>query len=272
MDPNPRGDIWVYDSDTKTPHHVEMEAYPTHADFHPLGISVVSSTTNLRLSTIFVVNHARNATVVEQFKLTTSPPYRATYLRTLSHPDFTSPNAVAAISETTFYVTNDHRFTRRLPNPIGHVVPLVESLLAIPLSWVDRVDLSESGDIQVTRMVSNIAFANGISVSHDGKQVAVASTTAQNLLIFDLDENSDGQPEFVLRNTVEIPFLPDNIEFESDGSITVGGHPHFPSLAHVAAKKKENAPSWIVSVQPRSPPGCECTTPSISPHQSWHNS
>lgn len=105
-----------------------------------------------------------------------------------------------------------------------------------------------SGQLEITRMVSGVAFSNGIATSHDGRYAAVASSTGQVVHVFDIDI---GGKKFNPRSVVSVPFLPDNVEFESDGSITVAGHPHFPSLARVAAKKQNTAPSWVVSVRPR---------------------
>lgn len=244
QDPNPQGDIWVYDyATTKALKRVPLDGYPQGKDFHPLGIDVVPSTSKSP-ATLFAVNHGRHNTSIELFTITDTAPYRATYIRTLSHPAFVSPNSIAPISSTSFYVTNDHRLTRRLPDPWGKFIPLVETLLSIPLSWVDRVDLV-GDEIQVTRVISGLAFANGISLSPDKKQVAVASTTGIDVKFYDVDESKN----LIFTSAVPVPFTPDNVSYdEEDGSLIVAGHPHFPTLVKLAAKKGKTAPSWVVEL------------------------
>jgi Arylesterase len=243
-DPSPRGDIWIYDyASTGDVHRVPLDGYPLHADFHPLGVDVVPPTA-YELATLFVINHARDNTTIEVFHLTDTAPYRATYVRTLTHRAFVSLNALVALSPTTLYVTNDHALTRRLPKPLGDILPLLETFLRIPSTWVDRVDLVGS-DIRITR-VANLAFANGIALSPNKKEIVVASSTACNVRLYTRDEKTN---DLTYRSTVPLPFAPDNVSYdEEDGSIIVAGHPHFYSLIKVAAKQSDTAPSWVTEI------------------------
>src|SRR5258708_16856960 len=186
--PQSQGDVWLYDykHSRDRAQRLALEGYPLDADFHPLGIYVVPSHESLVPSTVFTVNHGRHNTTIEIFHLydssPTSPYPKLRYVRTLSHPAFVSPNAVVPISPTSFYVSNDHRFTRRIPF-VGDLLAVSETLLALPLSWVDRVDLKSvaSGPITRTRAISNIKFANIIVISSQDNQSPVQFTAAATI-------------------------------------------------------------------------------------------
>ncbi len=260
--PQSQGDVWLYDykHSRDRAQRLALEGYPLDADFHPLGIYVVPSHESLVPSTVFTVNHGRHNTTIEIFHLydssPTSPYPKLRYVRTLSHPAFVSPNAVVPISPTSFYVSNDHRFTRRIPF-VGDLLAVSETLLALPLSWVDRVDLEsvESGPITVTRAISNIKFANGIAISPNGNELAVASTSGSAIHLYERipDEVTKGE-NLTYKASIPMPFAPDNLSYDEletiDSTLIVAGHPHFPSLAKVAGKKAPTAPSWVVAVKP----------------------
>ncbi|KAF9519150.1 hypothetical protein BS47DRAFT_1370793 [Hydnum rufescens UP504] len=231
-DPSSRGDLWIYDyASTGDVQRVLLDGYPLHADFHPLAPQIIPSTAH-EPATLFVINHGRVNTTIEVFHLTDTAPYTATYVRTLSHRAFVSLNSIAAVSRTTFYVTNDHAVTRRLPI-FGAFLSLLETFLRIPSTWVDRVDLVGS-DIRITR-VANLAFANGIAVSPTRKKLWWPLRHRTNDLTY--------------RSVVPVPFAPDNVAYdEEDGSIIVAGHPHFYSLIRVAAKETDTAPSWVTEI------------------------
>ncbi|KAF8325170.1 uncharacterized protein EI90DRAFT_2171556 [Cantharellus anzutake] len=235
-----------------------LEGYPIQADFHPLGIHTVSSPG--KPSTVFIVNHGRSNTTIEIFHLhdssPTSPYPKLEYVQTLAHPAFVSPNAIVPISPVSFYVSNDHRFTRRIPL-VGDFVSLAESLFAAPLSWVDRVDIQSEGSSQfnVTRAISNIKFANGVAVSPDGKEFAVSSTTGLAIHFYDRTVDEETKEEkLTYRTSVPVPFTPDNLSYDESEfdsrTLIVAGHPHFPSLLQVAKKKARTAPSWVIAIEP----------------------
>lgn len=260
-DPKPKGAIWVYDIDTQTPAHVPLLDFPYESDFHPLGIDVLPAKGD-EPAHLFVVNHGRNSTTVEQFKLSEPTTYfraHAEYVRTWTHPSaFHSANAIIPLTPTEFYVTNDHAMTRRLPDPWGKFVPLLETVLALPGGWVDHVELvarsSPTGpylDYIVTRVASRIPFANGIALSPSGKEVAVVSTTSGEVWLYDRNVTSN---ELAYREKVFVPISPDNIHYdEKKGSLIVAGHAHFPSFVKVVEKQTTTAPSWVLEIEKKQP-------------------
>ena len=259
-DPNPRGALWFYDmgSVSSKPRRITLEGYPEEHDFHPLGLDIYVSEPSEPYSNLFVVNHARNGSTIEQFKLAWDAPDRAHWVRTLSGPELVAPNALALTSPTSFYLTHDHRFTRRLPGILGKTLPITETLLALPLGWTTHVTIADDADTTLvsppapashhTTVAPYIPFANGVAISPDGMQVAVASTTLCEIRFYARDAHTQG---LALHSRVQTPFAPDNIIFDSRGSLIVAGHPHFPSVVAVAQNRTgASAPSWVVSITP----------------------
>lgn len=112
-----------------------------------------------------------------------------------------------------------------------------------------------------------IPFANGLAISHShegesggssGTTVAVASSNMNRIYFYDRDLATQ---RLTYRESVEVPFCPDNIHFSPSPSasaasgrieedLIIAGHPHFPSLVKVAknATGEPLAPSWIVKL------------------------
>ncbi len=240
------------------PQRITLEGYPESHDFHPLGLDIYPSQPNQLYSNLFVVNHARYNSTVEQFTLSWHEPNHAKWVRTISGPELVAPNALALTSPTSFYLTHDHRFTRRLPGVLGKTLPITESILALPLAWVTHVNLTDtvvvdttispSGPTQTQVVASRIPFPNGVAISPDGTKVAIASTTLGEILFYARDIITQA---LSLRARVQTPFAPDNIMYDERGSLIVAGHPYFPALVAVAASRTgARAPSWVVSITP----------------------
>ena len=270
QDPSSRGSLWLYDirDAAARPRRIALEGYPDGHDFHPLGLDIYPSSqhqpddegsgsgsgSGQRHSNLFVVNHARYNSTIEQFALSWQTPDRATWVRTISGPaaDLVAPNALALTSPTSFYLTHDHRFTRRLPGLLGKTLPITESILALPLAWATHVNLALDDDDEMTTtttvVASHIPFANGVAISPDGKRVAIASTTLCEIRFYERDVATQA---LELAASVPTPFAPDNVVFDEQGALVVAGHPHFQALVAVAANHTDAyAPSWVVSITP----------------------
>jgi hypothetical protein len=162
-----------------------------------------------------------------------------------------------------FYVTNDRLMTRRLPGLLGHILPEIESTLALPLAFVLHVDISSKGDptpsVQFAKMFTS--FPNGIALSPSGDEVAIASTPMGQVRIFRRDPVTNA---LTRKYAVPVPFLPDNVHYkkEQNGppSLIVAGHPSLPRLVKAAAGQAgAAAPSWVVAVAPKPEGGREQT-------------
>ncbi|KAI0049737.1 hypothetical protein FA95DRAFT_1556417 [Auriscalpium vulgare] len=251
--PDPRGALWLYDPSKRhsPPRQITFEGYPEGHDFHPLGFDILPARAG-QPSTLFTTNHARAASTIEQFALSWDKPHVARWVRTLESPHIVSPNAIAAVSPTSFYVTQDHYFTRRIPGIAGAVLPLAESLLGLPLGWVTHVRLLDdpaSQKVLYTVAAAGVPFANGMALSRgDGDVLAVAATSTDEVFFYKRDPRTDA---LTFKERVELPFATDNVDFDYAGTLVVAGHPHFPSLADIANNVTgKRAPSWVMSLTP----------------------
>lgn len=245
--PDSLGHLWIYSTEARSLSPVTLANYPEGHDFHPLGMDVLPSKAGAP-STLFLVNHPRENSTVEQFVLDPAQPTVATYVRTLTSPYFVAPNSLALTSPTSFYLTNDHLMTRRLPGFFGSILPSVEAIGGLPLTWVAHVTVLPDGAIQHKVVAFGIAFANGVALSHDGLYLAVASSSLAKVYFYRRDPSTN---DLTLDREVTVPFAPDNVMYDDEDVLIVAGHPHYPSfIAVVENKPGVKAPSWVVSIRP----------------------
>jgi hypothetical protein len=248
--PEPHGSLWLLSAkDGAAPQRITLKNYPSDHDFHPLGIAISPSYGN-GPSNLFVVNHARKRTVIEQFTMSPTSLGVATHVRTLSSPYFVSPNSLTLTSPFSFYVSNDHLLTRR--GVLGNILPVLETVLGLPLSWVSHISLdpnptSHTPILEHKFSALFIPFANGVSISPSGTQVAIASTSLSQVLIYSRDPANNALTH---THAVPVPFSADNLEFDETGTIIVTGHPHFLSLLKVKSDPTHDivSPSWVVGI------------------------
>lgn len=238
---------------------VQLVGFPEDADFHPLGINFFRAAGDDR-TRLFIVNHERTGSKVAVFDLDYEKA-EAHYVLSISDGDcnILSPNAVAPVSYTSFYVTNDHYFIRR-KNPI---LSMAETALGLPFGWVTSVDFSGERPT-FTTAANSIAFANGIVVTPTGKQVIVASASMNCVFIYDRDPATNALS--IDREKVFLNFHPDNVSFDDSLDVTdptvfdedgkflrgvvVGGAPAAAKLFAMARNPEAcRAPSIVAEVR-----------------------
>ncbi|KAB5593980.1 Arylesterase domain-containing protein [Ceratobasidium theobromae] len=243
INPDPRGSLWAlhYTADSsQKPHPLQLLNFPPGADFHPLGIEFIPDAAKL-----LVVNHQRHNSTIEVFHLNLDD-LQLVHETTLDHPAFVAPNAMAAVSPNTFFVSQDHVFTRRMPWPFKLFLPKLETLLTLPLGKVHRVEFEPTRGInRVDTVATGIAFANGVAISPDGSTLAVASTTRAEVLFFAINGSDVGN--WVA--SVRIPFSVDNIAFAGD-RLLVAGHPYAPAFMALVKRRSNRAPSYVSAITP----------------------
>ncbi|KAI6033328.1 hypothetical protein EDC04DRAFT_2215327 [Pisolithus marmoratus] len=245
-DPDPSGDLWIYSTETGSLSPITLANYPEGHDFHPLGMDVYPSKAGAP-SNLFVINHARENSTIEQLVLDPAQPTVATYVRTLTSPYFVAPNALALTSPTSFYITNDHLMTRRLPGLLSSVFPTIESFGGLPLTWVGHVMVLPDGSIQHKFAALGIVLANGVALTHDGLHVAVASSGLTKVHFYRRNPSAN---DLTRDREVTVPFITDNLMYDDDDTLIVAGHPHYPSFMDVVEKKSgAKAPSWAISIR-----------------------
>lgn len=176
----------------------------------PHGLSLVRVDGVLYLH---VVNHAPpDGSTVEQFRFHDG---RLEHLATVSDPALRSPNDVAAVDATRFYVSNDH-------GGRSGVVRSVEHLLGLRLGDVQYFD----GE-RFRTVVSGLSFANGVLLTRDGRRLLVAETVAGTVSSYLLDpDTGDLTPE----SYMAFDTGPDNLSQAEDGSIWMVGHPNLAAF------------------------------------------
>ncbi|KAH7341442.1 hypothetical protein B0J17DRAFT_646562 [Rhizoctonia solani] len=252
LNPGRRGSIWALHYTTTTtekPYSLELINFPTHADFHPLGIDVAHADSPGAPSRLLVVNHGRHNSTIEVFRIQIELEVVAlTHEITLNDPSFVSPNAIASISQNTFFLSHDHYFTRRMSWPLNRILPLLETFLSLPLSRVDLVvfeTLPGTGVRKVRTVAHNIACPNGVAVSTDGSTLAVASTSRAEVLFY-----SKNGADIKYITSVRVPFSADNLAFAGD-QLLVAGHPYTPEFLALVKGKSNRAPSYVSAIAPR---------------------
>ncbi|KIM33205.1 hypothetical protein M408DRAFT_309344, partial [Serendipita vermifera MAFF 305830] len=247
LNPEPKGTLWLVqpDLDGYPVQPLVAENFPPKRDFHPLGIDIFPGEAG-QPSTLFVVNHMRDSRLtVDVFALHDENPPRLVYLKELYHPMFWAANSVAALSHNEFFLSIDHWFRRDGFIPWKWFAPFLETALMLPLGMVEYVKFGRNG-IDYTVPILGIPYPNGLALSPDKSKLAVSSTSAGKVRIYDVLPNGGGLAN---RTIIPVPLSPDNVDYQEDGSLIVAGHPHFPSISRLGARKRTSSPSWVVSIQ-----------------------
>lgn len=218
---------------------------------HPHGISLVpladrgaEAGTRERL---FVVNHPRMslfgrnddsdgpAHTIEIYDvLAEAGRVRLAHRQTIADPMLVSPNDIAAVDDTRFYVTNDHSSVGKLGHKLEDYAHLARGSV---LFWDGRA---------FSRVAAGIHYANGIVLSHDRRSVYVAAVTGAELLVYDRDVETSA---LTLRERIDTPG-PDNISLADDGSLWVGGHPKLLTFTAYSKDPSKRSPSMVSQLVP----------------------
>ena len=198
-------------------------------DFHPHGIYLYRSK-NKRL--LFVVNHRDDGHFIEIFTL---KDMRLHHLESISGPLMTSPNDLIAVGPRQFYVTNDHGAT----TPLGKKA---ENYLQLAISYV----LYYNGK-EFRKAAGDIAYANGIALSNDGKTVYVASPVGCLIQVFDRDKEAE---TLQYRESIDLGTGVDNLDVDEKGNIWAGCHPKLLTFVKHQNDPSKLAPSQILKILP----------------------
>jgi hypothetical protein len=243
------------------PTPLKLDGFPPSSDFHPLGATTFSD--RLGRTTLYVVNHARERTLVEVFRLIKdNTGWRAEWTRSVAHPLGThTANALVALSETQLLVTNDHLFARRAPpaddvlalatarfgesfapyaaTVLGHpvaanIAPRVETLLGIPLSWVALVDFvpgtgdaaaSPHAGVEAKAVLNGIPFANGLALSPDRHTLALAVNLAPGVRFYNVSYTPAGTLDVAAPSPLALAGFVNTPFLVDNLAFSVGGAP-----------------------------------------------
>ena len=201
-------------------------------------------------------------------------------------------------------ITNDHLFVKRPPpvedqialhshllgtssiasytgalatSAVGPLLSEVETLLGVPSGYIASLDLT-TGESSI--VAQGIAFANGIAISPKATTIAVASTTAASIRLYEaVRRATTGKlASLKLVDKAHTPMLVDNIEFtwpiwediraqspaakegkvdRFDGArLVASGHPRalqLPAFAKDNTKADMQSGTWAVTMEPAGP-------------------
>lgn len=201
-------------------------------DFHPHGISLWREPDGRTF--LFVVNHRKNYSehVIERFEWKNDS---LIYIESILDVDLmTSPNDVTAVGERSFYVTNDHGYSK---SGVGRTL---EDYLQRAISYVNYYD-----GVSFKKVATGIAYANGINQSADHTKIYVASTTGRKVMIYTRDIPSGA---LSLEEEVKVETGVDNIELDSEGALWIGCHPQLLKFVAHAADPTKFSPSQVIKI------------------------
>jgi arylesterase / paraoxonase len=205
---------------------------PGFQDFHPHGISLWTEPDGRQF--LFVVNHRQKSweQVIERFAWRNDS---LIHLESIIDANLmTSPNDVSAVGERSFYVTNDHAYSK---NGINRTL---EDYLQRAISYVNYYD-GES----FRKVATGIAYANGINRSADLNQLYVAACTGRKVLIYDRNPSNG---ELTLEQEINVNTGVDNIELDENGSLWIGSHPQLLKFVAHAADPAKFSPSQVIKL------------------------
>ncbi len=198
-------------------------------DFHPHGISLYVDPTD-QSKWLFAVNHRSSGHSVEIFQYLDSALVHA---ETIQSELFKSPNDLVAIGRRSFYFTNDH-------DQEGGVSSW-KDFLVIGTGQVGYFDGK-----QATILAKGIRYANGITVSPDGKRLYVAACTDGSVLVFN-------RMPFKQMGKIACGTGVDNLEWDAEGNLWSGAHPKMLAFLGHAKDSTSRSPSEVVQINVQDP-------------------
>lgn len=201
-------------------------------DFHPHGISLWREPDGRAF--LFVVNHRKNYSehVIERFEWKNDS---LIHIESIQDVDLmTSPNDVTAVGGRSFYVTNDHGYSK--PG-VGRTL---EDYLQRAISYVNYYD-----GVSFKKVATGIAYANGINQSADHSKIYVASTTGRKVMVYTRDIPSGA---LSLEEEIKVETGVDNIELDNQGALWIGCHPQLLKFVAHATDPAKFSPSQVIKI------------------------
>lgn len=220
----------------------KLQISPPLPSFHPHGIKILPQADGtIRL---FVVNHRAQPPYDEQalYSVVEILDYKPgtnvlTPVRTIQDPLIWTPNNIAPVSATSFYVSNDHTYRSGSGRSL-------EEYGQLPLSWITFCDFS-SGNLECKKAIEGMRGANGMNT--DGKLIFANEALGGDLIAF--DQNADHTLSINTRYNLD--YVPDNVSYDPvTKHLTSAGHPKAFDFQAFSAGTADKAPSWVDVIRP----------------------
>lgn len=169
------------------------------ANFHPHGISLFRTADGL---TLMAINHRLDGTSsVEMFTVKfAGAAVSLTHLGSIESDQLVSPNAIAAVDNSRFYVTNDHTSVTALGRTLDDDLVLPRANVLFFNGYTFRV------------VASGLNFPSGAVISPDRKYLYVGESYNRRLTTYAIGELSGSLD---VANTLAIPSNLDNLRMDS---------------------------------------------------------
>ncbi len=222
-----QGAIYAYSLNPSSPFLTNLTTDLPFA-FHPHGITLYQSEEGRKY--LSVINHRDNDHFIEIFEFTNM---KLNHLESINGPLMTSPNDIISVGPRQFYVTNDH-------GAVSSRGRKVEEYLQLANSYVLYYDGSE-----FRKAAGDIAYANGIAISPDGRIVYVAAVVGRYIRVFE----RDGKTGILThRQDIDLGTGVDNIEIDEQGTLWVGSHPQMLTFVKHSGDASVLSPSQVLKI------------------------
>lgn len=194
--------------------------------FHPHGISLIQQDS---ATYVFAVNHNNQGSFIEKFIIKNGT---LMHLKTYQNNLMFSPNDVVAITDSTFYVTNDHGSKPGFKQTL-------ENYLQLPKSYVLYFDGQN-----FKKVAEGLKYANGVSYSKEKHEVYVATSIGQKLYIYNQAPNG----ALILTHYINTHTGIDNITIDNSGDLWLAGHPKLLKFIAHAKDSSKISPAEVIRI------------------------
>ncbi|KAJ0109794.1 serum paraoxonase arylesterase family protein [Diaporthe amygdali] len=231
---NSKGSIHIIDPETRESKRLTFENF--EGPFVTHGIDVIPDPEKPEAEAVYIlaVNHVPNEAVYPRDGSTpesdTGTAPKATsrievfhhtigggsvkHIRTIAHPLIKTPNDIYALSQTEFYVTNDHYYYE------GNLRYLEDLWPGAKWSNVIWAAVSDDGTVQASVALDNLHNPNGLGHGRSADEILVTSAAGGYMWISKL--GSSDAKSIDVAETVDLDSTTDNPSYFSDPYSQVG--------------------------------------------------
>ncbi|MFT5883918.1 MAG: arylesterase/paraoxonase [Arcticibacterium sp.] len=221
------GDIFTFNVSEETPVFSKLGINNIYPDFRPHGISLLKKYGH---KYIFAISHEPEASYI--YRLQVEEDSLISHKR-FSHDLLISPNDLVAHDTASFYFTNDHGLKAGRERTIKDLI----------MDKNGYVVSYKNGEAK--KVSQNMAYANGINISKDGKYLFVSTTTEATLFVYKNEPLADNL-ELLDKHFTGTGL--DNIELDKDGNLFIGAHPKMLKFLGHAKSELKRSPSQVLKI------------------------
>jgi arylesterase/paraoxonase len=222
------GMVGIYMIDLrKTPFEPILLTGQLDFPFFPHGLSIFQL--DSAKYSLMAINHSDGKHSIEHFILNGKT---LTHQKSITDPNFVSPNDLVMVGPEKFYYSNDHGYT-------GGLGVFAENYLGLKASNVGYYD-GTSAEIKA----GSIGYANGMQYDSEEKLLYVAAVRSFLVKVYKVENDWNLTHLEDIKTGTGV----DNIELDESGTLWIGAHPNLLQFASYAAGKNPTAPSEVIQI------------------------